>query len=79
MSKYVHEDSTTEFTTGMIVFVVVGLLVLGVIVGGVFAAVPALFGAADAALWVWGMVLGLWTGNVGFGLVNYLRESRKIS
>jgi hypothetical protein len=79
MTRYVHNGSNTEYTTGMIIFTIIILFILGWLLSGAIAAIPALMGSVEGALWVWGVVGGIWTGNVLLGVRKYLSESRRLS
>jgi hypothetical protein len=78
MAHYVHEKTGTEFTTGMLIFTMVILVTLGWIGAGAIAAIPAFLGAVDAALWVWGILGGMWTGSMFLGLKQYKSESSRV-
>ncbi len=78
MARYVHGESGTEFTTGMLVFTFVFLIVLGWVAAGAIAAIPAFFGSITAAMWVWGVLGGAWSGLMILGVQEYKRESRRL-
>lgn len=79
MARYFHDKSNIEVTTGMLVFTFLFLVVVGWIAAGAIAAVPAFFGAITAALWVWGILGGIWTGSMFVGMLEYKSQLRRIS
>lgn len=78
MARYVHTESGTEYSTAIVVFAVVVLVTLGWIVAGAIAAVPAALGFVSAAMWVWGILGGIWTGNILLGMKVYKDQSRRV-
>ena len=78
MARYVHVKSGVEYSTGLWLFAIVCVTFLGVLASGAIAAIPALFGAVEGAMWVWGILGGLWTGLTVKGVFEYRSESRKL-
>ena len=79
MARYVHQESGTEFTTGMLVFTFIFLMIVGWIGAGAIAAIPAFFGSVTAAMWVWGVLGGIWTGLMVLGVQEYKSQARRLS
>ena len=78
MARYVHGKSGTEYSTGLLIFAFIVVTALGLVVAGAIAAIPAMFGAISGALWVWGILGGIWTGLTLRGALEYRSESRKL-
>lgn len=55
MANYVNEQGE-EFTSAHLGCGVLMFFIAGLVLSGAIAAVPALFGAAVAAAWVWGVL-----------------------
>lgn len=79
MARYVHVKSSVEYSTGMLLFAMIFVTFLGIVAAGAIAAIPAAFGAVQGALWVWGILGGLWTGLTAKGAIGYRQESRKLT
>lgn len=77
MAILVHKDGM-EYGYGILIFAAVIVVLAGVIGAGAIAAVPAFFGAINAALWTWGILSGLWTGTTVLATIDYRRESVRV-